>query len=92
VRQPAGILQNRKTGRFHPIVFRLSPRPSSDDSDKVQRFKSAGHHTEGLATLEEAKTFIVDRPDWKDSGAVWSWDGDDVPAMVQDFDTSELEP
>lgn len=90
MRSPAGVLQNEKTGRFHAIFFRLSPRPSSEPTDNGQRYKSAAHHTDGSATLDEARAFIGNYPDYKDVGAVWKWDGDGVPAIVQDFASADL--
>lgn len=55
---PAGLLKNIKTGRFHPILFRPGPAPSSSPEDDSQRYKSSGHHTEGFDTLEAANEFI----------------------------------
>jgi hypothetical protein len=87
---PAGILKNTKTGRYHPILFRRAPMPGNSDADlALQRYKSAGHHTAGFATLEEAQSDLA-RPQYaeqgyKDSGAIWEWDGENVPAMVEWF-------
>jgi hypothetical protein len=84
---PTGILQNTKTGRFHPIAFRPAPLPSEADRDMgALRHKSIGHHTAGFETLELAKADIADRG-WKDCGTVWEWDGEDVPAMIEWFST-----
>lgn len=84
--EPAGILKNASTGRFHPIVFRFAPAPSSTPDEKVQRYKSRGHHTEGFDTEEEAKDFIGSRSEQFNTGAMWEWSGDGIPAMVQWFE------
>jgi hypothetical protein len=74
-------------GKFHPIVFHRSPRPS-DGENKICRFRSSGHHTDGFATLELAKALVSKKPEWKDCGIVWHWDGLESPHMSQDFDSS----
>jgi hypothetical protein len=79
----AGILKNTKKGTFHPILFRASPRPS-DDCLQHCRYKSAGHHTHGVTPLEHAREFLAEQKQ-KDTGLVWEWDGEDVPAMIMDF-------
>lgn len=89
----AGILKNLDTGKFHPIAFRMSPRPSSNPNDDVQRYKSACHHTQGFNTIEEGRVFIKNQSQWKDTGTVWNWtpDGkDDIPAMIWEFSTDYL--
>ncbi len=89
--KPAGILKNAKLDRFHPILFRYGPAPSSDASDDVQRYKSSGHHTAGFDTEEEAKAFISELGGYANTGCVWEWDGEDIPAIVQWFSTTSLE-
>lgn len=83
MRYHTAILKNERTGRFHPVAFRASPRPS--DTGDVVRHKSIGHHTDGFATLEEAMAFIEESPVMVSMGAVFSWSGDDVPAMHLDL-------
>ncbi len=86
---PAGLLKNMKTGRYHPIVFRPGPAPSSDPSDPVQRFKSKGHHTDGFDTRELAFAYFEDEKVkeagvwW--TGVEWNWSGEGIPAMVEWF-------
>lgn len=91
--QPAGILKNTSTGRFHPIIFRQGPAPSSSENDDVQRFKSQGHHTEGFDTVEEATEFLEENSSqlWN-SNIVWDWDGKEIPAMTWWFSMSALTP
>lgn len=80
---PAGILINKKSGRFHPIVFRSAPRPS-ESFGEPHRHKSIGHHTDGFATHEEADAHIESQS-WKQTGCVWEWDGECIPAIVWIF-------
>ena len=83
--QPAGILKNTATNRFHHILFRPAPTPSGSDQDMTaQRYLSAGHHTAGFDTLEQAQEEIEVRG-WGDCGIVWEWDGQGVPAMTEWF-------
>jgi hypothetical protein len=82
---PTGILKNAKTGRFHPILFRPAPLPSTSEEDKVIRYKSQGHHTEGFKTLEAACEWIRAKESLHDTGLVWNWNGEDVPAMTEYF-------
>jgi hypothetical protein len=79
--EPTAILKNTATGRFHPIVFRYAPTPS-DDGTGPSRYKSRGHHTDGFDTLDEARSFIESKPELDAAGALYEWDGEDVPAMV----------
>jgi hypothetical protein len=74
---PAGILRNRLTGRFHPIVFRYAPPPSGGS-----RYKSIGHHTDGFDTLDQAEEYIASRSEWTNTGMRWNWSGEDVPALT----------
>ncbi len=85
---PAGILKNTKTGRFHPIVFRPGSRPSAQDNDIV-RHKSVGHHPAGFDTIEAARASLAERPEYKDSGLEWEWNGEETPATTCDFSLSE---
>lgn len=82
-------LHNLKTDRYHPILFRESPQPSWKPGDAFVRSKSAGHHTKGFDTREEALAeckSIAER-----QGAKlciekdFPWDGEDIPAMVVFF-------
>jgi len=95
MKYPTGYLMNAKTGRCHPISFRLGPAPSSSPDDDVQRYKSLGHHTAGFDTIEQAREWVVsyrtDDFEMIDIGTVWEWDGEDVPAMVQWFGRSSEE-
>lgn len=87
---PTGILRNMKTGRFHPISFRLAPFPGlADINNDVRRYRSLGHHTDGFVNKDEAMAWIAKNPCiWMDRE--WDWDGDDVPAMTEYFSDREL--
>jgi len=91
---PVCMLKNTKTGRFHPIVFRPGPAPSSRDEEDVQRYKSSGHHTEGFDTLEEARASVKERPEWHLFDIMWNWnpDEEDIPAIVEWFAASDMMP
>lgn len=82
---PAGILHNTATNRWHPLYFYLSPKLSDSASDAVMRFHSAGHHTNGFACLDDAKRYIQEQTNWKDTGAVWGWDGTGIPTITDYF-------
>lgn len=84
---PSGILINKKTGRFHPIIFRRAPLPSEGfaDEKQVQRHKSIGHHTDGFDTIEEAEKHLNDSTSAEDKGSRWEWDGETMPALVHWF-------
>jgi len=86
---PGGILTNKATGRFHPIVFRWGPAPSGPLDGGVERYKSLGHHTDGFDTLEEAQATFKEggmlSEGYYDSGMQWMWGGDDIPAIVAWF-------
>lgn len=84
---PAGVLKNTSTGKFHPVCFRIHPRPSETlDANQINcRYKSVGHHTNGFVTMEEADKFIADQKDWQASGIVWEWNGTDIPAIIWQF-------
>jgi len=85
-----GMLQNTKTNRFHPILFRQAPMPGGADlTNQMQRYKSYGHHTEGFDTREQADahvTLTCAQQGCLNSGASWEWDGAEMPAMVEFFD------
>ena len=85
---PTGILKNTKTGRFHPIPFRMAILPGGVDAG---RYKSIAHHTSGFDTIEQAKDHIAGREDFLDTGKIYDWDGEGVPAMVEFFTAAELE-
>lgn len=80
-----GNLHNLKTNRYHPILFQYKPLPGGDGPN---RWKSSAHHTDGFDTREQALEFI--RSDDKRNAALaierdFSWDGEDIPAMVVFF-------
>jgi len=82
----AAILKNEATGRYHPVLFRASPRPSDDPSpDRVCRHRSSGHHTDGFETLEAAEEMIGSDRDLVPTGLVMGWDGRGVPATTLDL-------
>jgi hypothetical protein len=88
------MLHNAATGRYHPILFYESPLPSSDGSEKMQRYKSKGHHTVGFSTRYEAIQCIEDDEERYPGAKMclakdFSWDGLDIPAMVVFFVASE---
>jgi hypothetical protein len=82
-KMPAAILENTKLDRFHPIVFRWNPQPSADAGEHVSRYKSAAHCTGGFKTIEEAQAAIASHENWWATGEVFSWDGEDIPAMIR---------
>jgi len=82
----AAILKNDATGRYHPILFRPSPRPSDDpEPGRFCRHRSSGHHTDGFATVEEAQVMIWQSPDLVDANLLLSWDGVKLPATTLDL-------
>lgn len=82
----AAILKNDATGRFHPILFRASPRPSDDpEPGRVCRHRSSGHHTDGFDTVEEAQEMISSNPSLSGTDLILSWDGQGVPASTLDL-------
>ncbi len=85
---PAGVLRNTATGRFHPIVFYASPKPS-EAGESIVRHRSKQHHTAGFATMDEAVEWIVAQPTWRPTGLVWVWDGEGVPAITHWFALAE---
>lgn len=86
---PVGYLQNTATNRYYPIFFRPAPAPSERSSDSMHRYRSSGHHTNGFDTLELAqewiKTWTRTKPDMEDTGLVWLWNGEGVPALTEWF-------
>lgn len=79
-RLPVTLLHNTATGRFHPLVFRPSPRPS-EVSERVQRHHSVMHHTEGFATREEAIAHVEANDRWRFCDATFRWDGEPFESM-----------
>lgn len=90
-----GMLRNTATGRFHPIFFRPAPMPGGVDRNlHARRYKSFVHHTEGFATEEEAIASAKQSceqagPDYEFRPISWDWDGEDVPTMVEFFETKQ---
>ena len=85
------MLLNSSTGRYHPLFFGISPRPSSDPDDKVHRCRTLGHHTNGIADEEAARIYaydLCDRDDGYWSGGLLGWDGQDKPVMTLDLPVS----
>ena len=91
-----GNIHNTSTNRFHPIIFSENVTPGWNDGDKSTiRYKSAGHHTTGFYTREEAikhcKELIVQLKEHSLGGVLeclgkdFLWDGNGVPAMVVFF-------
>ena len=82
----AAILKNDTTGRFHPILFRASPRPSDDpEPGRNCRHRSSGHHTDGFDTQAEAEEMISSNPSLSGTGLILEWDGQEVPATTLDL-------
>lgn len=82
----AAILKNGATGRYHPILFRPSPRPSDDpEPGRVCRHRSSGHHTDGFDTVEEAQEMIWQSPNLTDADLLLDWDGRELPATTLDL-------
>lgn len=80
----AALLKNTRTGRFHPMPFRPSPRPSDDaEPGKVCRHRSIGHHTDGFASKDAALAFIQ-AEGWTPT-VVYEWDGTGIPATTADL-------
>ena len=87
---PAGILHNTTADTWHPFYFCLSPRPSDEENGVVMRFRSRAHHTEGFASEAEAREYMPIQTNWKDTGLVWEWDGEDIPTITADFAVDEF--
>jgi len=92
----AAILKNEATGRYHPILFRASPRPSDDPGPgQTCRHRSSGHHTDGFDTVEAAEEMIRSERNLAETGLVLEWDGQGVPATTLDlplFDNTDEGP
>lgn len=73
------ILDNKKTGTWHPILFRDSPLPGGSDQRRV---KSLGHHTTGFVELSEAEEHVVQFEGAARLRQVIPWDGIEIPAMT----------
>jgi len=86
---PVGFLKNAQTNRYHPIIFRPAPPPSGDEDLTAKRYRSAGHHTEGFVTLEEALECVRQQPQLTNVSVVWEWDGKDIPAMTEWFSLAQ---
>jgi hypothetical protein len=91
------ILHNTKENRFHPIYYTEKPLPSYSGEDAM-RFKSRGHHTNGLETLDLARkdaadlgTKLIEQGyNVNVENSIISWDGEGIPAdvtfrSIQDF-------
>ena len=85
-----GIVRNTATGRFHPMFYREYPLPGPGPHPIV-RFKSGGHHTEGLETRSEAEAYneeqrakLVEMGQPCRDGLIadWEWDGEGMPVDV----------
>lgn len=83
---------NKKTNRFHPIVFRWAPLPGPQKDGIPIRYKSQGHHTEGFDTREESIKeceLMVGRVNRMNLGKAQlsveedlEWNGEGIPAMI----------
>ena len=82
---PTVILKNTATGKYHPMPFRFAPRPSDEAKDETCRYRSIGHHTDGFATLKDAKTFISEQKKLKETNLIFSWDGTESPHTTHNF-------
>lgn len=87
------ILKNEDTSRFHPIALKKVPMMGIQLESDPDRWKSIGHHTKGLDTLQEAKDSVLES--CKDLHAsdtvigdvrydietIIQWDGLDMPIV-----------
>lgn len=78
-----GMLFNINTRRYHPILFHGAPFPGGVDAG---RYRSHGHHTNGVDTLEEAIEWIKINSTKIVGGVkyytpIMHWDGHDMPAL-----------
>jgi hypothetical protein len=84
-----GIIKNTAADTFHPVCFRPAPLPSQTTAP-LERYKSSGHYTAGFEMIEQAQAeidrLLTTRPDDRDSGRLYGWDGQGVPALVEFFD------
>jgi hypothetical protein len=78
------MLNSTKTGRFHPISFKLAPFPGGGPEQTVFRFRSIGHHEPGFETEAEAMAYITENAPqgmrWINQ--CWGWDETDVPTLT----------
>jgi hypothetical protein len=74
------ILQNVRTGRYHPILFFHAPMPPGFGPE--HRYRSLGHHIPGFDTAEEARQCCAEHTN---SGRLIPWDGEEIPAMDEFF-------
>ncbi len=76
----ATIVHNTTARTFHPMPFRLAPRPSDDlEPGSYCRHRSIGHHTDGFRSLEEAVAHINEREDFWPTGLIFAWTGEGSP-------------
>ncbi len=84
---PTGMIKNTATNRFHPVSFRPAPLPGGSD---IPRYKSAGHHTVGFDTEEEAIGWVKSSASMILVPNRYEWEGEDVPALVDFFTDASL--
>lgn len=48
------LLFNTLNNTYHPIMYLEAPFPGSLEEQKVTRYRSKGHHTQGFSTKELA--------------------------------------
>jgi hypothetical protein len=84
---PICILLNKLTKRWHTIAFQPYPLPGQT-GEKYSRYKSIGHHTVGFDTIEDAIAEIRTHDCFRLVGRVYAWNGLDMPAMVEFFDSA----
>ncbi len=87
------LIHNHKLNRWHPVIFREAPMPGGID---LHRYKSAGHHTDGFKSRDEAINEIPKlaerlRDARTSLKADLDWDGEGIPALVQFFPDSQLD-
>lgn len=69
----AGICQNNKTNRFHPVFFDhwsklRSVEPKNYRDQQGIRILSNGFHKEGFATQAEAAEWLLNREEIREAG------------------------
>jgi hypothetical protein len=82
------VLHNQAANTWHPILFRDSPLPGGESSQR--RVKSIGHHTSGLPSLADAQSYAAQFEGAAVHRDPIPWDGSDVPAMVGFVTGSDL--
>ncbi len=89
---PAGILTNKKTGRFHPVFFRADPSDGCFGEDK-RRYRAFSYHPEGFSAMTEAEDWLSKQDTVRDMGvgSRWEWRGDMGPAITYWYRQSEIE-